>query len=120
MAKKEGTGMGAIVELHQDQGVEEDSETTDLALFVRTSNEDLVTWNRQRIVDALVRETFVDPDTAEAISKEVEEFIFSTKITMVTAPLIRELVDSKLIERGWRRPGSCTPAWACPFMMWIR
>jgi ribonucleoside-triphosphate reductase len=100
LAKKEGTDMGTIVELHQDPAVSEDSETTDLALFVRTSNEDLVTWNRQRIVDALVRETFVDPDTAEAISREVEEFIFSTKITMVTAPLIRELVDSKLIERG--------------------
>ena len=92
--------MGTIVELHQDQIESEVRETTDLALFVRTSNEDLVTWNRQRIVDALVRETFVDQDTAESISKEVEEFIFSTKISMVTAPLIRELVDSKLIERG--------------------
>ncbi len=92
--------MGSIVEFHQNQSAVEVHETTDLALFVRTSNEDLVTWNRQRIIDALVRETFVDPDTAEAISKEVEEFIFSTKISMVTAPLIRELVDSKLIERG--------------------
>ena len=92
--------MGTIVELHQDPRVSEVEETTDLALFVRTSNEDLVTWNRQRIVDALVRETMVDLDTAEAISLEVEEFIFSTKISMVTAPLIRELVDSKLIERG--------------------
>ena len=81
-------------------GDSEVEETTDLALFVRTSNENLVTWNRQRIVDALVRETFVDLDTAEAISTEVEEFIFSAKISMVTAPLIRELVDSKLIERG--------------------
>jgi ribonucleoside-triphosphate reductase (formate) len=92
--------MGTIVELHQDPKTPEVKETTDLALFVRTSNEDLVTWDRRRIVDALVRETFVDQDTAEAISREVEDFIFSTKISMVTAPLIRELVDSKLIERG--------------------
>jgi ribonucleoside-triphosphate reductase (formate) len=92
--------MGTIVELPQKPQGAEAKETTDLALFVRTSNEDLVTWDRRRIVNALVRETFVDPDTAEAISKEVEEFIFSTKISMVTAPLIRELVDSKLIERG--------------------
>lgn len=92
--------MGTIVELPQEPRGAEVKETTDLALFVRTSNEDLVTWDRQRIVDALVRETFVDLDTAEAISKEVEGFIFSTKISMVTAPLIRELVDSKLIERG--------------------
>ncbi|MFH0786297.1 MAG: anaerobic ribonucleoside-triphosphate reductase [Pseudomonadota bacterium] len=92
--------MGTIVELPQEPRGAEVKETTDLALFVRTSNEDLVTWDRRRIVDALVRETFVDLDTAEAISKEVEGFIFSTKISMVTAPLIRELVDSKLIERG--------------------
>jgi len=92
--------MGSIVELPQKPAEAEIQETTDLALFVRTSNEDLVTWDRQRIVSALIRETFVDRDTAEAISKEVEEFIFSTKISMVTAPLIRELVDSKLIERG--------------------
>ena len=92
--------MGAVVELPQDKAGFEAHETTDLALFVRTSSEDLVEWNRRRIVDALVRETYVDQDTAEAISKEVEEFIFSTKISMVTAPLIRELVDSKLIERG--------------------
>ena len=92
--------MGTVIELSQKPGEAEDKETTDLALFVRTSNEDLVSWDRRRIVNALVRETFVDPDTAEAISKEVEEFIFSTKISMITAPLIRELVDSKLIERG--------------------
>ncbi len=92
--------MGAVVELQPEPAGSEVKETTDLALFVRTSSEDVVTWDRQRIVEALVRETFVDLDTAEAISKEVEEFIFSTKISMVTAPLIRELVDSKLIERG--------------------
>ena len=92
--------MGAVVVLQPEPAGSEVKETTDLALFVRTSSEDVVTWDRQRIVEALVRETFVDLDTAEAISKEVEEFIFSTKISMVTAPLIRELVDSKLIERG--------------------
>jgi len=77
-----------------------DEETTDMALFVRTSKEDILGWNRQRIVDALVRETYVDIDTAEEISKEVERQIIDSRITIVTAPLIRELVDAKLIERG--------------------
>jgi ribonucleoside-triphosphate reductase (formate) len=75
-------------------------ETTDMALFVRTSSEMLSDWNRQRIVDALLRETTVDRDTAERISREVEEQILSSKISLVTAPLIRELVDAKLIEYG--------------------
>lgn len=75
-------------------------ETTDLALFVRTSSETISDWNRQRIVDALLRETKIEPEMAERISREVEEQIISSKISLVTAPLIRELVDAKLIEYG--------------------
>ena len=75
-------------------------ETTDMALFVRTSSETLSDWNRQRIVDALLRETNIDRDSAERISREVEEQILSSKISLVTAPLVRELVDAKLIEYG--------------------
>ena len=75
-------------------------ETTDMALFVRTSSEMLSDWNRQRIVDALLRETNIDRDSAEKISREVEEQILSSKISLVTAPLVRELVDAKLIEYG--------------------
>jgi len=75
-------------------------ETTDMALFVRTSSETLSDWNRQRIVDALLRETAIDLDMAEKISREVEEQIIASKISLVTAPLIRELVDAKLIENG--------------------
>ena len=77
-----------------------DRETTDMALFVRTSSETLSDWNRQRIVDALLRETTIDLETAENISREVEEQIIASKISLVTAPLIRELVDVKLIEKG--------------------
>ncbi len=75
-------------------------ETTDIALFVRTSDEAIDGWDRQKIVDAMVREALVDRDTAEAISLEVEEMILASSISMVTSPLIRELVDAKLIERG--------------------
>ena len=77
-----------------------ENETTDMALFVRTSSETLSDWNRQRIVDALMRETTIDRDTAEKISREVEEQIVASKISLVTAPLVRELVDAKLIEHG--------------------
>ncbi len=76
------------------------SETTDMALFVRTSNEVLATWDRRAIVDALVRETFIERETAEEIALEVEDIIRQGNVKMVTAPLIRELVDAKLIEKG--------------------
>jgi ribonucleoside-triphosphate reductase len=77
-----------------------ENETTDMALFVRTSSETLSDWNRERIVDALLRETTIDRDTAERISREVEEQIIASKISLVTAPLVRELVDAKLVECG--------------------
>src|SRR4030042_5423446 len=64
------------------------SETTDLALFVRTSSEDVSSWNRQKIVDALVRETYIDVDTADKTSADVEEMILNSKIRVITAPLI--------------------------------
>lgn len=76
------------------------NETTDLTLFVRTSDEEIARWDRKRIVDALMRETYVDADTAEAISLDVERQIMASGLTHLTTPLIRELVDAKLMERG--------------------
>jgi ribonucleoside-triphosphate reductase (formate) len=75
-------------------------ETTEMMLFVRSSEESMKGWDRSKIVEALVRETFIDRDTAEQISCEVEEVILRGDIKVVTAPLVRELVDAKLIERG--------------------
>jgi ribonucleoside-triphosphate reductase len=101
--------MGNLLEFtHADKGASRSGvgtegrmhETTDIALFVRTSDEAIDSWDRQKIVDAMVREALVDQDTAEAISLEVQETILSSNISMVTSPLIRELVDAKLIERG--------------------
>jgi ribonucleoside-triphosphate reductase len=71
-----------------------------MALFVRTSDESMQGWDRRKIVDALVRETFIDLDTAKEVAREVEEMIATSKIRMITAPLVRELVDAKLIEKG--------------------
>lgn len=75
-------------------------DTTDMALFVRTSQEDMEGWKRQRIVDALLRETFIDRDTAEKISIDVEATIQRGSVKTVTGPLIRELVNAKLLELG--------------------
>ena len=76
------------------------SETTDLTLFIRTSAEEIAPWNRQRIVDALVREAGIDDQLAAAISKEVEKQIVSSGIGLLTTALVRELVNARLIERG--------------------
>lgn len=75
-------------------------ETTDITLFVRTSGEDIAVWNRQRIIEALIRETNVDVATAEAISRDVERQITSSAMGLLTTPLIREMVNARLLERG--------------------
>ncbi|PIP16041.1 MAG: hypothetical protein COX46_04455, partial [bacterium (Candidatus Ratteibacteria) CG23_combo_of_CG06-09_8_20_14_all_48_7] len=76
-------------------------ESTDLALFVRTSAEDIVSWNREKIVEALCRETGLHQNIAEIIALEVEDDIIASKINTLTAPLIREMVNAKLVEYGF-------------------
>ena len=71
-----------------------------MALFVRTSAEEMDSWDRARIEEALIKETLLDEGTAREIASEVEEMLTTSKIKFVTAPLIRELVNTKLIERG--------------------
>ncbi len=75
-------------------------ESTDLSLFVRTSADDIVAWNRSRIVDALIKETGVKKELAEIIGLEVEKQVKKLSVEFITAPLIRELVDVKLLEYG--------------------
>ena len=74
------------------------SESTDIALFVKTSSDAIVQWDKQAIVDALLKETLVDNITANKIAQEVEEIINQGKVKIVTAPLIREIVNMKLVE----------------------
>lgn len=77
-----------------------DSETTDLALFVRTSGDTIIQWDRDRITAALRREAGVSEDKAAKIAREVEETIVQSKVKRLTSSLIRELVDTKLVEHG--------------------
>ncbi|MBI5000478.1 MAG: anaerobic ribonucleoside-triphosphate reductase [Euryarchaeota archaeon] len=75
-------------------------ESTEISLFVRTSDEDIREWDRQKIYDALIRETNISPDAASIVAREVEKLVFELNIESVTAPLIRELTNAKLVEYG--------------------
>jgi ribonucleoside-triphosphate reductase len=93
--------MADLKVLEGNTSTAQSAETTDMALFVRTSGEEMDSWNRTRIEQALIRETLLDEGTAKEIASEVEEM--AAGINMVTTPLIRELVNAKLIERGLER-----------------
>ncbi len=73
---------------------------TESELFVRQSDENVELFDPQRITDALVRETNLAYDTAHKIAIEVKEQIGLSGIRALTAPLIRGLVDAKLLEHG--------------------
>ncbi|UCC13011.1 MAG: anaerobic ribonucleoside-triphosphate reductase [candidate division WOR-3 bacterium] len=78
----------------------EERETTDYALFVRTSDDDFVSWDRRKITDALQNETGLDLQTAEKIAEETEDTILNSNVHLISSSLIREIVNVALIERG--------------------
>ena len=78
----------------------DDKESTELSLFVRTSDEEIKKWDRNRIYDALIRETSISEDAASIVAREVEKLILELELDFVTAPLIRELTNAKLVEYG--------------------
>jgi anaerobic ribonucleoside-triphosphate reductase len=75
-------------------------DATELALFVRTSGDEIIQWDKQRIVKAMVREAGVPDGIAKRISEEVEETVLNSPVKVLTVSLIRELVNAKLIEHG--------------------
>jgi len=76
------------------------SDVTDIALFVRTSDEEVKKWDKQKISESLLRETAIKSRIAARVATEVERKIIDYKIKVVTAPLVRELVNAELLARG--------------------
>jgi ribonucleoside-triphosphate reductase len=82
--------------------------------MVRTSDALIRSWNRQRIVDALVRETMlvqenfnipsINQAEARAVAEEVENRIQQMQLPFVSAPLIREIQNQVLLEKAKQDP----------------
>ena len=70
---------------------------------VRTTKLTIEPFERRKIVESLIREARLEEDEAEEISLEVQDRIYRLKPRYLTAPLIRELVISTLMERGLER-----------------
>lgn len=76
------------------------SESTDIGLFVRSSDDDLKKWDKKKIYDALMRETDISELNAMIIANDVDSMVKQIGVKYLTAPLIRELTNAKLMERG--------------------
>lgn len=67
-------------------------------LKVRTSATVITPFDRQKIVNSLIKETNIDREFAEEIARDVEKELTRLHLNYVTAPLIREIVNVKLLE----------------------
>lgn len=69
-------------------------------LKIRTSEKEFESFNKEKIVKALIQEAGADLKTAERIALEVESEVKTLNLSYLTAPMIREIVNTKLIEHG--------------------
>ncbi|MEM2879630.1 MAG: anaerobic ribonucleoside-triphosphate reductase [Candidatus Bathyarchaeia archaeon] len=69
-------------------------------ILVRTSRFTLEEFDINRIVDALVKEAGMPVEQAKKVAKEAEKRLLKAKTRYLTAPLIREVVNGILIEKG--------------------
>lgn len=78
--------------------------TTDLSLLVSTTTyESIFPWDRQKIIQALVKEAELPLNISMRIAKAVEEKIFDLDLSEISTSLIRELVDNELFTRGYEQ-----------------
>ena len=89
-----------LAEQLQASSVQPQAETRLVNTKVRTSQSFLEKFDKQKIIDSLVRETNISKKIAEQIADTVEDEMANMKLKYVTAPLIRELVNVKLLEHG--------------------
>ena len=72
-------------------------------LIVRTSKTLLEQFDRTKIAQSLIREAEVDEEKADQIAFQVEEELSRMKLEYITAPLIREIANVKLLENGMEK-----------------
>ena len=69
-------------------------------MIVRTSKASLEEFDRSKIVNSLVTEAHVPLEDAQRVAREAERRLQRFKTKYLTAPLIREIVNAVLLERG--------------------
>ncbi|RJQ51284.1 MAG: anaerobic ribonucleoside-triphosphate reductase [Actinobacteria bacterium] len=86
-----------VVKSHSERS----GDTTDIALMVHTSSQQEINiWNKQKIVDSLIKETGASAVLAEEIADAVERKIDESNLATITTSIIRELIDMELLERN--------------------
>lgn len=69
-------------------------------MLVRTSRLSMEEFDRNRIAESLVKEAGMPADLAQKIARAAEKRLQAFKTKYLTAPLIREIVNAILVEKG--------------------
>ena len=93
------TNLGKLV-LSLARQIEERSIIEGGKMYVRTSHDSIEEFNPQKIIQSLVREGSLPLELAQKITEEVENRIYKYQTAYLTGSLIRELVNSVLLEHG--------------------
>ena len=94
------TNLGKLV-LSLARQIEERSIIESGKMYVRTSHDSIEEFQSQKIIQSLVREGGLPLDLAQKITEEVENRIYKYQTAYLTGSLIRELVNSVLLEHGY-------------------
>jgi ribonucleoside-triphosphate reductase len=93
------TNLGKLV-LSLARQIEERSIIESGKMYVRTSRHSIEEFNSHKIIQSLVREAGLPLEYAHKITEEVENKIYKFQTTYLTSSLIRETVNSVLVEHG--------------------
>ena len=87
--------------------IEEESLVSSGRLYVRESSQRIEEFDTSKIIQSLIKEANVPLELAQNIASEAESRILKFQLTYLTSPLIREIVNSILLEQGleqyWKR-----------------
>ena len=93
------TNLGKLV-LSLARQIEERSIIESGKMYVRTSGESIEEFNSHKIIQSLVREGSLPLELAQKITEEVENRIYKYQTTYLTGAVIRDMVNSVLLEHG--------------------
>lgn len=96
------TSLGRLV-LTAAKQIEEQALIESGRLYVRTSSQKMEEFDPSKIVQSLVKEAGMPLELAQRIASEAESRIYKFQTSFLTASLIRELVNSILIEQGYEQ-----------------
>jgi ribonucleoside-triphosphate reductase len=93
------TNLGKLV-LSLARQIEERSIIESGKMYVRTTRQTIEEFNSHKIIQSLVREANLPLEQAQKITEEVENKIYKFQTSYLTSSLIRETVNSVLVEHG--------------------